>query len=213
MKAEELYKLIDHTALQAPTTWDEIRELCQEAMVFRMASVCVPTSYVKAVHENFPAVRISAVVGFPLGNANTASKVSEAKQAVADGADEIDMVINVGFAKSGWMELVENEIARVREVTESRILKVILETCYLTEDEKIALCGVVSRTGADFIKTSTGFGPAGATLEDIRLMREHLDEKVKIKAAGGIRSREEMEQYIEAGASRIGTSRAIDILS
>ncbi len=213
MKAEELYKFIDHTALQAPTTWDEIRELCQEAMVFRMASVCVPTSYVKAVHENFPAVRISAVVGFPLGNANTAAKVSETKQAVADGADEIDMMINVGFVKSGWMKLVENEIAEVREAAEDRVLKVIVETCYLTDEEKIALCDVVSRTGADFIKTSTGFGPAGATLEDIRLMRDHLDEKVQIKAAGGIRSREEMEQYIEAGASRIGTSRAIDILS
>ncbi len=213
MKAEELYKYVDHTALQAPTTWDEVRQLCQEAMVFRMASVCVPSSYVRAARENFPLLSITTVIGFPLGNANTESKVVETKQAIVDGADEIDMVVNIGFVKSGWMNLVENEIAAVREAAEGKILKVILETCYLTDEEKVALCECAARMGADFVKTSTGFGPAGATLEDIRLMREHLPEQVQIKAAGGIQSREEMEQYIEAGASRIGTSHAIDILS
>ncbi len=213
MENEELFKYIDHTALKAYTSEEQIGTLCREALEYGMAGVCIPSCYVRYARESFPDLMICTVVGFPLGNANTAAKTAETVQAVADGADEIDMVINVGLVKSGYYDRVEEEIRTVKKAAGDHILKVIIETCYLSDEEKTLLCGCVSRSGADYIKTSTGFGTAGASLDDVRLMRRCLDPNVKIKAAGGIRSREEMEAYIEAGASRIGTSGAIGMLS
>ncbi len=213
MSNEELFKYIDHTALKAYTTEEQIDNLCREALKYGMAGVCIPSSYVRHARESFPNLMICTVVGFPLGNANTAAKTAETAQAVRDGADEIDMVINIGYAKSGFYDRVEEEIREVKKAAGDHVLKVIIETCYLNDGEKAELCGCVSRAGADYIKTSTGFGTAGAALDDVRLMRECLDPNVKIKAAGGIRTREEIESYIEAGASRIGTSGAVGILS
>lgn len=212
MKKEELYKYVDHTALKAFTTWEEIHKLCQEARIFRMASVCIPSCYVKRVHEQFPELNICTVVGFPLGNANTAAKITETRQAIADGANEIDMVINIGLVKNRQFAQVTEEIRLLKQECGKHILKVIIETCYLTEEEKIEMCRCVSEAGADYIKTSTGFGTAGAALEDVILMRKYVDPNVKIKAAGGVRSKEDMERYIEAGCSRIGTSSAIQML-
>lgn len=212
MKTEELFSYVDHTALKACTTWQDIRTLCEEAVSCRMASVCIPGSYVRRVHEEFPELNICTVVGFPLGYTSTEGKAAETRQALLDGASEIDMVINLCDVKNGEYDKVEKEIALLKEVAGDKILKVIIETCYLTKEEKIAMCRAVTGAGADYIKTSTGFGTAGASLEDIRLMKQQVGPNVKIKAAGGIRSREEMEAYVEAGCSRIGTSSAISIL-
>ena len=209
---ENLYQYVDHTALKACTTWEEIRKLCREALKYGMASVCIPSSYVGRAHEAFPELTICTVVGFPLGNANTAGKLAETRQALADGASEIDMVINIGMVKNGEYEAVTEEIRQLKEAVGERILKVIIETCYLTEAEKIAMCRAVTEAGADYIKTSTGFGTGGASVEDVRLMKAHIGSEVKIKAAGGIRTREEMEAYLAAGCSRIGTSGAISML-
>lgn len=209
---ENLYQYVDHTALKACTTWEEIRKLCREALKYGMASVCIPSSYVGRAHEAFPELTICTVVGFPLGNANTAGKIAETRQALADGASEIDMVINIGMVKNGEYEAVTEEIRQLKEAVGERILKVIIETCYLTEAEKIAMCQAVTEAGADYIKTSTGFGTGGASVEDVRLMKAHIGPEVKIKAAGGIRTREEMEAYLAAGCSRIGTSGAISML-
>lgn len=209
---ENLYQYVDHTALKACTTWEEIRKLCREALKYGMASVCIPSSYVGRAHEAFPELTICTVVGFPLGNANTAGKIAETRQALADGASEIDMVINIGMVKNGEYEAVTEEIRQLKEAVGERILKVIIETCYLTEAEKIAMCRAVTEAGADYIKTSTGFGTGGASVEDVRLMKAHIGSEVKIKAAGGIRTREEMEAYLAAGCSRIGTSGAISML-
>ena len=210
MKNSKLYAYVDHTALKAFTTWEEISMLCEEAVQYRTASVCIPSCYVEKVRTAYPKLRICTVVGFPLGYANTASKLAETAQALADGADEIDMVINICDVKNGRYKEVETEIRRLKEETGEKILKVIIETCYLTKEEKIAMCHAV--TDADYIKTSTGFGTAGAAMEDILLMKEHIGAKVKIKAAGGIRTREDMEAYIHAGCSRLGTSSAVEIL-
>lgn len=212
MKTEELFAYVDHTALKAYTTWQEIEKLCKEAVHYKTASVCIPSCYVKSAHEAFPELNICTVVGFPLGYTNTEGKAAETKQALSDGATEIDMVINICDVKNGDYDKVEKEIALLKEIVGEKVLKVIIETCYLTEQEKIAMCKAVTNAKADYIKTSTGFGTGGATLEDIRLMREHIGKDVKIKAAGGIRSREEMEAYIDAGCSRIGTSSAITML-
>ena len=209
---ENLYQYVDHTALKACTTWEEIRKLCREALKYGMASVCIPSSYVGRAHEAFPELTICTVVGFPLGNANTAGKLAETRQALADGASEIDMVINIGMVENGEYEAVTEEIRQLKEAVGERILKVIIETCYLTEAEKIAMCRAVTEAGADYIKTSTGFGTGGASVEDVRLMKAHIGPEVKIKAAGGIRTREEMEAYLAAGCSRIGTSGAISML-
>lgn len=212
MKTEELFSYVDHTALKAYTTWKEIEKLCQEAIAYGTASVCIPSCYVKQAHEAFPQVNICTVVGFPLGYINTEGKVAETRQALKDGATEIDMVINICDVKNGDYNKVEKEIALLKEVVGDKVLKVIIENCYLNEQEKIAMCKAVTNANADYIKTSTGFGTGGATLEDIQLMKLHIGENVKIKAAGGIRSREEMEAYIEAGCSRIGTSSAVSML-
>lgn len=212
MKTEELYTYVDHTALKAYTTWEEILKLCREAEEYKMASVCIPSCYIKRVHQQFPELNICTVVGFPLGYTNTEGKIAETKQALKDGASEIDMVINICDVKNREYDKVEKEIARLKEAVKDKILKVIIETCYLDTEEKIAMCKVVTAAGADYIKTSTGFGVAGASIEDIRLMKEHIGRNVKIKAAGGVRSRKEMEEYITAGCSRIGTSSAISML-
>ena len=212
METKELYTYVDHTALKAYTTWEDIEKLCKEAVAYQMASVCIPACYIKRVHDEFKDLTICTVVGFPLGYSSTEGKVAETMQALKDGASDIDMVINICDVKNKDYDKVEQEIAALKKATGDHILKVIIETCYLTEEEKIAMCQAVTNAKADFIKTSTGFGTAGATLEDVKLMKEHIGADVKIKAAGGIRSRKEMEDYIKAGCSRIGTSSAISML-
>ena len=213
MEKEELYRYVDHTALKAFTTWKDIEKLCEEAIKYHTASVCIPSCYISRVKETYgDKIKICTVVGFPLGYANTEGKLAETKKALEDGADEIDMVINICDIKNGAYHKVEEEIRLLKEATGGRILKVIIETCYLTKEEKIAMCHAVTNAGADFIKTSTGFGTAGATMEDVLLMKEHIGAEVKIKAAGGIRTKEDMENYIKAGCSRLGTSSAVDIL-
>lgn len=212
MESKELYTYVDHTALKAYTTWEDIEKLCKEAIAYQMASVCIPACYIKRVHDEFKELTICTVVGFPLGYSSTEGKVAETMQALKDGASEIDMVINICDVKNKDYDKVEQEIAALKKATGDHILKVIIETCYLTEEEKIAMCQAVTNAKADFIKTSTGFGTAGAALEDVKLMKEHIGADVKIKAAGGIRSRKEMEDYIKAGCSRIGTSSAISML-
>lgn len=213
MNREELYRYVDHTALKAYTTWEDITKLCDEAVRYNTASVCIPSCYIKKVKETYQdKINICTVVGFPLGYTNTQGKVAETKQALQDGAEEIDMVINLTDVKNGDYDKVEEEIALLKKAVGDKVLKVIIETCYLTKEEKIAMCKAVTNAGADYIKTSTGFGTGGATLEDVILMRENIGPDVKIKAAGGIRSKEDMEAYIEAGCSRLGTSSAVDIL-
>ena len=213
METKEMLQYIDHTLLKPVCTWDEIETLCKEALSYHTASVCIPPSYVKRAREAFgPELPICTVIGFPLGYNPTEAKVCEARTALRDGADELDMVINLGDVKNRDFEKVYEEIRALRETAGSRILKVIVETCYLTRDEKIRLCEIVTKAGADYIKTSTGFGTAGAAMEDILLFKEHIGSSVKIKAAGGIRTREDLEAFIQAGCSRIGTSSAVKLL-
>lgn len=212
MKTEEYYKYIDHTQLKAFATWEDIEKLCSEAIQYGTASVCVPPCYIKRIHEKYPELNICTVVGFPLGYSVTEAKETETRAALADGANEIDMVINISHVKNGDYDLIEQEIRRLKEIVGEKILKVIIETCYLTEEEKVRMCRIVTEAGADYIKTSTGFGTGGATLEDIRLFKEHVGEQVKIKAAGGVKTVEDMEAFIAEGADRIGSSSAIRIL-
>lgn len=213
METKEMLQYIDHTLLKPVCTWDEIETLCKEALSYHTASVCIPPSYVKRAREAFgPELPICTVIGFPLGYNPAEAKVCEARTALRDGADELDMVINLGDVKNRDFDKVYEEIRALRETSGSRILKVIVETCYLTRDEKIRLCEIVTKAGADYIKTSTGFGTAGATMEDILLFKEHIGSSVKIKAAGGIRTREDLEAFIQAGCSRIGTSSAVKLL-
>lgn len=213
METKEMLQYIDHTLLKPVCTWDEIETLCKEALSYHTASVCIPPSYVKRAREAFgPELPICTVIGFPLGYNPAEVKVCEARTVLRDGADELDMVINLGDVKNRDFGKVYEEIRALRETAGSRILKVIVETCYLTRDEKIRLCEIVTKAGADYIKTSTGFGTAGATMEDILLFKEHIGSSVKIKAAGGIRTREDLEAFIQAGCSRIGTSSAVKLL-
>lgn len=213
MNKQEILRHVDHTQLKAFATWEDIVELCDDAILYQTASVCVPPSYVKRIHDTYgDEIKICTVIGFPLGYHATAVKVAETAQAVQDGADEIDMVINIGDVKSGLYDKVEAEISAVKEACNGRLLKVIIETCYLTEEEKIAMCHAVTNAKADYIKTSTGFGTGGATLEDVRLMKQHIGPDVKIKAAGGISTMEEMAAFLEAGCDRIGTSRAVSLI-
>lgn len=208
MTNQEILSHIDHTLLKADAAAEQIARLCEEAVIYRTASVCIPASYVRFARGKFPELNICTVIGFPLGYSTAAAKCFEAEDAVKNGADEIDMVINLGDVKNGDLGSVESEIASVKRSCGDKILKVIIETCYLTREEKIALCGCVTRAGADYIKTSTGFGSAGAEIEDIRLFAEHIGENVRIKAAGGIRTREDMERFLAEGCDRIGTSAA-----
>lgn len=213
MDKEKVLGMIDHTLLKAVSTWPEIESLCDEAVKYHTASVCVPPCFIKRIHDQYgDALAICTVIGFPLGYNTTEIKVAETRQAIADGAVEVDMVANLGDVKSGAFDKVTEEIRAVKQAADSRILKVIIETCYLTEAEKIALCRCVTDAGADYIKTSTGFGTAGAQLEDIALFRKHIGPKVKIKAAGGIRTPEDLEAFVNAGCDRIGTSSAVKLL-
>ncbi len=214
MNGKEIMGYIDHTHLKAAATWEEIRKLCEEAMKHKTASVCIPPSYVRRVKEAYEQLNICTVIGFPLGYQTREIKAAETRQALLEGANEIDMVINLGDVKNGDFDKITGEIAELKKaVGDDRILKVIIETCYLTEDEKIALCRCVTEGGADYIKTSTGFGSAGAKPEDIELFKKQIGPKVKIKASGGIRSREEMEEFISLGCQRIGTSSAVMVLT
>ncbi|MHC1786890.1 MAG: deoxyribose-phosphate aldolase [Christensenellales bacterium] len=209
MDKQEVFARVDHTQLRATATWEDIRALCEEAVTYGMATVCIPPSFVKAAHAAFPQVKVCTVIGFPLGYNSTLVKVFEAQQALREGAAEIDMVVNQGEVKMGHFFGVTEEIRALKAVAGERVLKVIVETCSLNQAEKIALCGCVANAGADFIKTSTGFGAAGADIEDIRLFRQHLPPWVRIKASGGIRTAEAMEALIAAGADRIGASSAV----
>lgn len=213
MTDAEILSHIDHTLLRATSTAEEIDSLCEEALRLKTASVCIPPSYVGYVKDKFPGLNICTVIGFPLGYNTTAVKCFEAQDAIRSGASEIDMVINLGMVKNGDLAGVEEEIAAVKKACGDKILKVIVETCYLTEEEKIQLCGCVTRAGADFIKTSTGFGTAGAKIEDIRLFSQHIGENVRMKAAGGVKSREDLEMFLEAWCDRIGTSSAVKLLT
>ena len=207
MTNKEIAHYIDHTLLKPVCTWNQIKELCEEAIRYETASVCIPPCYIKRVKDTFgDKIVIATVIGFPLGYMTTKAKEEETKLALLDGADEIDMVINITDVKNGDYKMVEDEIALLKKATGSKILKVIVETCYLTENEKIAMCHAVTNAGADYIKTSTGFGSAGATLEDVALFKKNIGDNVRIKAAGGIRTAKDMQAYIDAGCSRIGTS-------
>lgn len=212
MTVQEMLGHVDHTLLKAYATWEDVKELCREALEFHTASVCIPSCYVKRARETFgEELCICTVVGFPLGYCNTEAKVAETVKALAEGCDEIDMVINITDVKNGDYKAVEQEIRKLKMVCGAHVLKVIIETCYLTEEEKIAMCHAVTRAGADYIKTSTGFGTGGATPEDVKLMKAHIGSGVKIKAAGGVSSLEDLQLFLELGCERIGTSRAVGL--
>ena len=206
----EILSKVDHTLLRVDSTWEEIKVILDDAMKFHTASACIPASFVKQAAEYVEGkLPICTVIGFPTGYSTTATKCFEANDAVDNGATEIDMVINVGWAKEGRFEDILEEINAVKTACRGRLLKVIIETCLLTEEEIIALCDVVSRSDADYIKTSTGFSTAGATFSDVKLMAEHVTEGTLIKAAGGIQSLEDAEEFLKLGASRLGTSKVV----
>ncbi len=212
MKIEEILSKCDHTLLAQTATWAQIRAICDDGMKYHTASVCIPASYVKQAKDYVgDKLAICTVIGFPNGYDTTAAKCFMASDAVANGADEVDMVINIGWAKDGLFDQVRDEIAAVKKACGGKLLKVIIETCLLTDDEKIALCKAVSDSGADYIKTSTGFSTAGATFHDVELFAAHVAPHVKIKAAGGISSLEDAEKFISLGASRLGTSRIVKL--
>ena len=213
MDEKKILSIVDHTLLLQGSTWEEIRLLCEDAMKYQTASVCIPPCYVKQAKEYVKdAMKICTVIGFPNGNQTTAVKVFETKDAVANGADEIDMVINIGMLKAKDYDYVLQEMMAIKEACEGRILKVIIETCLLTEEEKIQMCKLVTKAGADFIKTSTGFSTAGATFSDVELFAKYVGEGVQIKAAGGISSMEDAVKFMELGASRLGTSRIVKLV-
>ena len=207
---EEILKKVDHTLLKQIATIKDIEKICDDAIANNTASVCIPPVYVKQAKDYVKGkMKICTVIGFPNGYNTTSTKVFETAQAVKDGADEIDMVINIGKVKENNYEYISNEINKIKEACNGKLLKVIIETCLLTEDEKIKLCEVVSNSKADYIKTSTGFSTAGATLEDIMLFKNHIKNGKKIKAAAGIKDFQDAQKFIEAGADRLGTSRLI----
>ena len=213
MDTKKLCSMVDHTVLKQTTTWEDIKALCDDAIAYGTASVCIPPCYVRRAHDYVNGkMAICTVVGFPNGNTTTACKAFETREALENGASEIDMVINIGELRAGNTDYVKNEIAQLKAICGERILKVIIETCLLTEEEKITMCRLVTEAGADFIKTSTGFSTAGATFEDIELFSRHIGPGVRMKAAGGISSLADAERFVELGASRLGTSRIIKIL-
>lgn len=210
MDKKEIFSRVDHTLLTPAATWEEIKQICDDAIAYEVASVCIPPSYVKRVKEYVKnKMAICTVIGFPNGYQTTEVKVFETKEAIANGANEIDMVINIGFVKDREYDKVIDEIKQIKAACGERILKVIIETCLLTDEEKIRMCKAVTEAGADFIKTSTGFSKAGATFDDVALFAEHVGKHVKIKAAGGIASFDDAEKFIKLGAERLGTSRII----
>ena len=212
MELSAILEKCDHTLLTQTATWAEIKQICDDGMKYHTASVCIPASFVKQAKEYVgDRLAICTVIGFPNGYDTTAAKCFMATDAVENGADEVDMVINIGWAKEGKFDAVREEISAVKAACKGKLLKVIIETCLLTEDEKIAMCKVVSESGADYIKTSTGFSKAGATFQDVALFAAHVAPHVKIKAAGGISSLEDAEEFIRLGASRLGTSRIVKL--
>jgi deoxyribose-phosphate aldolase len=207
---KKILSTCDHTLLGQTATWEQIRKICDEGMQYGTASVCIPPSYVKQAKEYVgDKLKICTVIGFPNGYNTTAVKVFETKDAIENGADEIDMVINIGLLKAECDGQVRDEIAQIKKACGEKILKVIIETCLLTEEEKVRMCKLVTEAGADYIKTSTGFSKAGATLEDVRLMRANVGKEVLVKAAGGISGLEDAQAFLDAGASRLGTSRVV----
>lgn len=204
---------VDHTLLKPFASWKDIQKLCEEAKLYKTASVCVPPCYVKRIKDEYKnEIKICTVIGFPLGYNTIETKLSETKKALEDGADEIDMVINITDVKNKEYSKVEKEIKQLKTLVKDKILKVIIETCYLEEDEKIAICKAITNAQADYIKTSTGFGTNGVVIADIELFKKYIGKDVKIKAAGGIRTIEEIETFIKAGCERIGTSSAVELL-
>ena len=213
MDKKEILKHIDHTLLKAVATWEDIKVLCDEAIKYETASVCVPACYISRIHETYgDKINICTVVGFPLGYSVTEAKVLETRKAIEDGANEIDMVINVGAAKDGNWELVYEDIKAVVDAANGTLVKVIIETCLLTDEEKVKACEMSVKAGAHFVKTSTGFSTGGATVEDVRLMRQTVGETVGVKASGGVRTSEDMKAMLEAGANRIGTSGGVALV-
>ena len=213
MDKKEILKYVDHTLLTQTATWEEIRQILDDGIKYGTASACIPASYVKQAAEYVEGkLPICTVIGFPNGYSTTATKVFETQDAVANGASEIDMVINIGKLKDKKYEEIEEEIRQIHQACSGRILKVIIETCLLTEEEKIKMCEIVTKAGAEFIKTSTGFSTGGATFADVELMRKHVGKDVKVKAAGGISSFDDAEEFIRLGAERLGTSRLVKIM-
>lgn len=213
MDVKEILSKVDHTLLSQAAAWEEIRRICDDAVKYQTASVCIPPSYVKAASEYMQGkMTVCTVIGFPNGYMTTKTKEFETKDAIANGASEIDMVINIGWLKDRKYDLIEEEIRTLKKACGDHILKVIIETCLLTEEEKIKMCEIVTKAGADYIKTSTGFSSAGATFDDIRLFAEHVGPNVKIKAAGGIASMDDAEQFLSLGADRLGTSRIVKLV-
>ena len=213
MDRKDILKTVDHTLLTQTATWEEIRGILDDGIKYQTASACIPAAYVKQAAEYVEGrLPICTVIGFPNGYSTTAVKVFETKDAIANGAEEIDMVVNIGWVKDGKYQEIEDEIRQIHEACGRKILKVIIETCLLTEEEKIRMCETVTSAGAEFIKTSTGFSTAGATFADVELMRKHVGKEVKVKAAGGIASLEDAEKFIALGADRLGTSRIVKII-
>ncbi len=212
MTIQEMLHHVDHTQLKAFAAWEDIVKLCEEAIAYHTASVCVPPAYIKRIHDTYgDKLNICTVVGFPLGYSVTQAKLAEVEAALADGCNEIDMVVNISDVKNGLFDKVEEEIRQLKAACGSHILKVIIETCYLTEDEKIAMCKAVTAAGADYIKTSTGFGTDGATKEDVELFKAHIGPDVKIKAAGGVSTLDDLKMFLDLGCDRVGTSRAVGL--
>lgn len=212
MDKKEIFAKVDHTLLTQTATWEEIRQICDDAVAYGTASVCIPPSYVKQAHEYLgDKMAVCTVIGFPNGYNTTAVKEFETRDAIANGAAEIDMVINLGWVKDKRFDLIEQEIHTLKAACGEKILKVIIETCLLTDEEKVKMCEVVTSAGADFIKTSTGFSTSGATFDDVKLFAEHVGKEVKIKAAGGISSFDDAEEFISLGANRLGTSRIVKL--
>ena len=212
MKLEEILQACDHTLLKPESTWEQIRQICDDGMKYHTASVCIPASFVKQAKEYVgDRLKICTVIGFPNGYSTTKVKLIETLDAVDNGADEIDMVINIGWVKEGAYDKVYDEIRRIRLALPNKVLKVIIETCLLTDEEKIEMCRVVSKAGADFIKTSTGFSTGGATREDVALFKQYVSPGVGIKAAGGIADLKDAEDFLKLGATRLGTSRLVKI--
>ena len=213
MDRMEILSHVDHTLLAQDAAWEDIRQILDDAVAYRTASACIPAAYVKRAADYVEGrLPICTVIGFPNGYSTAQTKAYEARDAVANGASEIDMVIHVGALKDKRYDEIEEEIRRVHEACQGRILKVIIETCLLTEEEKIAMCDIVTRAGAEYIKTSTGFSSVGDTFADVELLRKHVGEGVKVKAAGGIRSFEDAERFLELGADRLGTSRLVKLM-
>jgi len=214
MTNQQILSHVDHTLLKAFATWEDIQKLCDEAIEYQTASVCIPPCYIKRIHDTYgDKINICTVVGFPLGYSTTKAKIAEVEQALEDGVNEVDMVINITDVKNGHFQEVQDEIAALKKAVGTKVLKVIIETCYLTAEEKIQLCKAVTIAGADYIKTSTGFGTGGATLDDIKLFKAHIGPLVKMKAAGGVKTVSDMEQFINEGCDRIGTSSAITLIN